>query len=236
MIAKKNPKFNEDQRRGIYFQLGLMVVSAGVLMAFSWRSPIHVESQIQLTERGTEIPEIKVHEEIEKQKEIEPKVEKTTPPKKVELKMTKDLNRDLKVIQNQDKDIKSSINDDRFKHIIDGEFDVDIGDRPVLNDVVKFPKVEAHFQGNWLNFLRKTVVYPAYSQQVGDEGKVYITFIVERDGTISEAKVANKKAPLELQQEALRVVNSAPNWIPGIDETGEYVRTYKTVLINFVLQ
>jgi protein TonB len=236
MIAKKNPKFNEDQRRGIYFQLGLMVVSAGVLMAFSWRSPIHVESNVPIAERGTEIPEIKVHEEIEKNKVIEPKVEKITPIKKLQLKMTKDLNKDLKVIQNQDKDIQSSINDDRFKHIIDGDFDVDIGDRPVLNDVVKFPKVEAHFQGDWLNFLRKTVVYPDYSQQVGDQGKIYVSFIVERDGTISDAKVANKKAPIELQREALRVVNSAPKWIPGIDETGEYVRTYKTVLINFVLR
>ena len=236
MIAKKNPKFNEDQRRGIYFQLGLMVVSAGVLMVFSWRSPIHTESNVPIAERGTEIPEIKVHEEIEKPKIVEPKVEKVTPTKKFQLKMTKDLNQDLKVIQNQDKDIKSSINDDRFKRIINGEFDVEIGDRPALNTVVKFPKVEAHFQGDWLDFLRKTVVYPAYSQQVGDEGKVYVSFIVERDGTISEAKVANKKVPLELQKEALRVVNSTPKWIPGIDETGEYVRTYKTVLINFVLR
>ncbi len=235
MIAKKNPKFNEDNRRGIYFQLGLLVVSASVMMAFTWRSPIHVENHIPKVSESAEIPEIQIQKKIDKPKVIEPKVEKLKPKKTVELRKTKDLNQKLKTSKNKDIDEKSKINDETFKNIIDGKFDIGDGVRPEMDEVVKFPKKEAQFKGSWLGFLKKTVVYPVYSQQVGDQGKIYVTFIVETDGSITQVKVMNKNTPIELQKEALRVVRSAPDWIPGIDENGEYVRTNKNVMINFVL-
>ena len=236
MIAKKNPKFNEEKRRGVYFQLGLMVVGASAMMAFTWRSPINVKSSVPIAERGTEIPEEKIVIDVEKPKKIEPKVEKIEKPKKVELKKTKDLTKDLKVTDNNDVDEKSQVNDDKFKSIVEGKFDVDIGERPKLGEAaVKFPDKDAQFEGNWLVFLKKNVVYPSYSQMVGDQAKIHISFIVEKDGSITKVKVLNKNAPIELQKEALRVVKSAPKWEPGI-LNGEYVRSYKNVSINFVLQ
>jgi protein TonB len=236
MIAKKNPKFNEDKRRGIYFQLGLMVVSASAMMAFTWRSPIHAEGSVPIVERSAEIPEIQVLKEIEKPKVIVPKVEKVEPTKKLELKMTKDLNKDLDITKNKDVDEKSGINDDRFKDITDGKFDIDIGDRPKLGDAaVKFPDKEALFQGSWLGFLKRTVVYPEISIELGDQANIHLSFIVEKDGSISKVKVLNKDTPIELQREAIRVVQSAPKWKPGIVD-GEYVRSYKNVSINFILE
>lgn len=236
MIAKKNPKFNEDKRRGVYFQLGLMVVGASAMMAFTWRSPINVKSSVPITERGTEIPEEKIVVEIEKPKKIEPVVEKVEKQKKVELKQTKDLTKDLKVTDNKDVDEKSQVNDDKFKHIEDGEFDVDIGDRPELGEAaIEFPDKEATFMGSWTGFLKKNVKYPEYSIMVGDEAVIYVSFIVEKDGSITKVKVLNKDTPRELQKEAVRVVKNSPNWTPGIVK-GEYVRSYKTVKINFTLE
>lgn len=236
MIAKKNPKLNEDKRRGVYFQLGLMVVGASAMMAFTWRSPIHENSKVAVEDRTAEIPEEKILIELEKPKKIEPKVEKVQKTKKIELKKTKDLNQDLNVTKNKDVDEQSQINDQKFKDILDGKFDIGIGDRPELGGAaVEFPDKEAEFQGSWLGFLKENVVYPSYSQMVGDQAKIYVSFIVERDGSISNVKVLNPEAPIELQKEALRVVKSAPKWKPGILD-GEYVRSYKNVSINFVLQ
>lgn len=236
MIAKKNPKFNEDKRRGVYFQLGLMVVGASTMMAFTWRSPIHVKSSVPITERSADIPEEKVMVEIKKPKKIEPKVEKIEKPKKIELKKTKDLNQDLDVQKNKDVDEKSQVNDEEFKNIIDGKFDVDIGERPKLGEAAtKFPDKEARFKGQWLPYLQKEVHYPEISIELGDEANIFISFIVEKDGSITRAEVMNKNAPRELQKEALRVVKNAPKWEPGIVD-GEYVRSYKTVSINFVLK
>ena len=236
MIAKKNPKFDEDKRRGIYFQLGLMVVSATAMMAFTWRSPVNVRSSVPLAERGTEIPEEKVIIDIKEPKKIQPKVEKMEQPKKIELKQTKDLNQDIKETKNKDVDEKSQVNDDKFKHIIDGEFDIDIGDRPELGEAaVKFPDKEAEFIGSWTGFLKKTVRYPEISIELGDQARIFVSFIVEKDGSISRVEVMNKDTPIELQREAVRVVKSAPDWKPGM-VNGEYVRSYKNVSINFILQ
>jgi protein TonB len=150
--------------------------------------------------------------------------------------MTKDLNKDLDITKNKDVDEKSGINDDRFKDITDGKFDIDIGDRPKLGDAaVKFPDKEALFQGSWLGFLKRTVVYPEISIELGDQANIHLSFIVEKDGSISKVKVLNKDTPIELQREAIRVVQSAPKWKPGIVD-GEYVRSYKNVSINFILE
>jgi protein TonB len=69
---------------------------------------------------------------------------------------------------------------------------------------------------------------------MGIQGKVYVKFIVEKDGSITDAKVANK-IDKHLAKEALRVVNLSPKWKPGTLK-GEYVRSYKTVVINFTLE
>jgi protein TonB len=61
-----------------------------------------------------------------------------------------------------------------------------------------------------------------------------VKFIVEKDGSITDAKVANK-VDRYLAKEALRVVNKSPKWKPGTLK-GEYVRSYKTVVINFTLE
>lgn len=234
MIAKKNPKLNEDKRRGVYFQLGLMVVSASVMMAFTWRGPIHMENHIPKVAESAEIPEIQVQKKIEKPKVIEPKIEKVEPKKTVELRKTKELSQKLKETENKDIDEKSMINDESFKKVLDGDFEIDDGVRPELTEEVVIPDRDAEFIGDWIPYLRKEVVYPERSMQLGDQGKIYVSFVVERDGSITQVKVENKNTPIELQREALRVVRNAPNWKPGM-VGGEYVRSRKTVSINFVL-
>ena len=68
----------------------------------------------------------------------------------------------------------------------------------------------------------------------GIQGRVYVQFVVDRDGGISNAKIARGVDP-SLDQEALRVVNSLPKWKPGM-QRGKPVRVSYTVPINFQLQ
>ncbi|HNU78363.1 MAG TPA: energy transducer TonB, partial [Prolixibacteraceae bacterium] len=75
---------------------------------------------------------------------------------------------------------------------------------------------------------------PVIAQENGIQGKVYVTFVVDRDGGISDAKVARGVDP-SLDKEALRVVNSLPKWKPG-KQRGKPVRVSYTVPISFVLQ
>ncbi len=83
-------------------------------------------------------------------------------------------------------------------------------------------------------FLGKNVRYPEAAYKAGVQGRVIATFVVEEDGCISEAKVV-KHMSAELDAEALRVINSMPNWTPG-KQNGVAVRVEYTVPITFRLQ
>ena len=83
-------------------------------------------------------------------------------------------------------------------------------------------------------FIANNIIYPVLAQENGIQGKVYVTFVVTKDGSVANAKIARGVDPL-LDQEALRVVNSLPAWSPGY-QNGKPVNVQYTVPINFVLK
>jgi TonB family protein len=83
-------------------------------------------------------------------------------------------------------------------------------------------------------FIAQSVKYPVEAQKKGTQGKVYVNFIVEKDGSIGMAKIVRGVSP-ELDAEALRVVKLLNNWNPG-KQKGKPVRVSYTVPINFALQ
>lgn len=83
-------------------------------------------------------------------------------------------------------------------------------------------------------FIANTIKYPEAAIENGVQGKVYVTFVVTKDGDIANAKIARGVDPL-LDKEALRVVNMQPKWKPGI-QRGTAVNVSYTVPINFALQ
>lgn len=83
-------------------------------------------------------------------------------------------------------------------------------------------------------FLRENVRYPVVAQENGVQGRVTIQFVVEKDGSVSDVKVAKSVDP-SLDKEALRVVKSMPKWIPG-KQNGAAVRVKYMVPVTFRLQ
>ncbi len=85
-----------------------------------------------------------------------------------------------------------------------------------------------------MKYLATKVKYPKSAQTEGIEGRVLVSFVVEKDGSITHSKVVNSASP-ELDAEALRVVKSMPRWTPG-KEKGEVVRVKFNVPILFRLK
>jgi TonB family protein len=91
------------------------------------------------------------------------------------------------------------------------------------------------FQGNMNEYLSKNIKYPKKEQKKGIMGTVYINFIVEKDGTVSNAKVLRGvEGGPGLEEEALRVISHMPKWTPGI-QNGLTVRVSYNIPIRFVL-
>jgi len=82
-------------------------------------------------------------------------------------------------------------------------------------------------------WLRKRVVYPKEAQEKGIQGKVYLTFIVEQDGTVSNVKVV-KGVDKILDDVAKKAIEESPPWTPGL-QRGKPVRVRFSIFLNFEL-
>ena len=84
-----------------------------------------------------------------------------------------------------------------------------------------------------MEFLANNVKYPAAAQEMGIQGKVVTSFVVNTDGTIVDVKIVRSVSP-ELDQETLRVISLMPKWKPGTQK-GKPVRVKYTLPLNFRL-
>ena len=85
-----------------------------------------------------------------------------------------------------------------------------------------------------MEYLASSIQYPPECKESCIQGRVIVTFVVERDGSISNAKVAKSLDP-QLDAEALRVVNAMPKWIPG-RQNGVTVAVKYTIPVTFRLK
>ncbi|GAB3904521.1 energy transducer TonB [Mucilaginibacter boryungensis] len=85
----------------------------------------------------------------------------------------------------------------------------------------------------WSKFLQKNLRYPIMAQEAGASGKVFMSFIIEKDGHLSDITVM-RKVGYGFDEEATRVLKIAPAWKPGM-QNGQPVRVRYTIPINFQL-
>ena len=104
--------------------------------------------------------------------------------------------------------------------------------KDVFDVVEKMPEFPGGVQ-ELLGFLSKTIKYPAEAEKAGKQGRVLATFVVKKDGSISDARIVKSVDPL-LDAEALRVINAMPAWVPGT-QSGKPVNVKYTVPITFRL-
>ena len=89
-------------------------------------------------------------------------------------------------------------------------------------------------QGALMQYLANNIKYPVVAQENGVQGRVVVSFVVERDGSITDVQVVRSVDP-SLDREAQRVVRSMPKWIPG-KQNGQAVRVKYNVPVSFRLQ
>lgn len=229
MEAKKNPRVNPEQERKIYFHLGMFIVSASVLMAFTWRHPVF-EAKKAYFERENDAEDPNLVEEIQ----IEmPKIETVQTPSNVtpsnpDISL---LTPDITITGNTNQNEQNQVNPEI---VFTGPISITVSDGPAPDNVaLEFVDVDAHLAG-WFTYLKTNLYYPEISKTFNEQGKIWVKFIVEKDGTLSDVKVV-KGGYKALEKEALRVVKASPKWTPGT-LNGEYVRSYKTIAVNFILE
>lgn len=99
----------------------------------------------------------------------------------------------------------------------------------VVEQMPQFPGGDAAL----FQYLSGHIKYPSIAEENGVQGRVIVTFVVERDGSITDVKIMKSVDP-SLDREAARVVKSMPRWIPG-KQNGSSVRVKYTVPVTFKL-
>ncbi len=84
-----------------------------------------------------------------------------------------------------------------------------------------------------MKFLRKNLRYPGNAAELGIQGKVFLSFVIEKNGDLSHIKVL-RGIGSGLDEEAVRVLSKSPQWKPGI-QNNQKVRVAYTLPINFSL-
>ncbi len=112
------------------------------------------------------------------------------------------------------------------------------GTSTLNGNVIKYtaPATPPTFKGGTMNFLQylgDNIRYPAAERQNRVQGRVVVSFIVEKDGSLSNIKVTQSVSP-DMDAEAVRVIKRSPKWTPGI-QFGRAVRASFVVPISFSL-
>ncbi|MFN8239383.1 MAG: energy transducer TonB [Bacteroidales bacterium] len=122
----------------------------------------------------------------------------------------------------------SSGSDDELTGDINGQG----GDEPFI--LVEVPPT---FKGGNLDkfreWVQKRVIYPKAAEDNGIQGRVYLTFVVERDGTVTNVNVVRSVDKL-LDEAAKKAIEESPNWSPGL-QRGRPVRVRFSIFLNFTL-
>ena len=215
MQPKKNPKVSLENKKGMFFQIGLAVTLLAILIAFEWKSYDKTNynlGDLNLDDMEEEIIPIT-------RQEVKPPPPPPPPPEIIEIVEDEvEIENEVEIEETEtDEEEMIEIEED------DEEFFM------VVENMPEFPGGDLGL----MKFIQKNVRYPAIAKEYNITGKVYVSFIVDKQGHVTNVKIV-RGVDKNLDAEAVRVVSSLPKYKPG-KQRGKAVRVMFTIPINFTL-
>lgn len=221
MEAKKTNKANIEKSRGPITAIGLLFIGSVVLASFSFTNGIERDLRTKSAENSAEIQYM--------EETIKPEVE---PPVIVEPEVALLPDEDI-IIDSNTQDIPDT------RIIVITPPDLTNGNNTnvvVEQPIIDFPDVEASFLGGaaaMQRWIAENVIYPQSSIEMNEQGRVYLSFVVEADGSLSNIAI-ERGVSQDLDKEAKRLIRKMPNWEAG-EAKGKKARTRCRLPINFTL-
>ncbi|MCF8303384.1 MAG: energy transducer TonB [Bacteroidales bacterium] len=225
MLNKKSNSANLENKRTLFLQIGMIVALGIVLTAFEWKSYEKMNFII-----GGISPEDVPEEQIIQTDHVKPKIPpKPRPANALEIvENTEELDEEIEIDASADQDTK--IEPYQFDPPEENADETEDGPFVPYQEPPSFPGGEMER----IKFLQKHLNYPAEAREIGLEGTVYIYFVVEIDGSLTNIKVMRSIGG-GCDEEALRVVKKMPKWNPGT-QRGRPVRVRYRLPIRFTLR
>ena len=218
MENKKSNEADLEPIRSSLFMVGLNYIAGIVLAAFTFQTISGDNGMAELNEKSAE----NVYQLDEKKEETTPPVE--TPQVDVPPPVTEDI-------------IEEENTEEEPITVVE-VLPVVIAEETVIveEEIIEFPDVEAEFKVGaqaMMKYIQQNIQYPPTSIEMNEQGKVYLSFVVEADGSISNVSI-ERGVSKDIDNEAKRIVRSMPKWTPG-EAKGKKSRTRCRLPINFQL-
>ncbi|MBQ5496346.1 MAG: TonB family protein [Prevotella sp.] len=226
MEEKKSPKANLENKKLMFIQIGMIISLLIAWLAFEHKSYDKLTIDESLLNREVAIDEEMV--EITKQEEQKPQpVEVPKQTTQLEIVQddveTEDININAEVEQNE------VIEEYVAPEVVEEEV-VEQEIFQIVEEMPSFPGGEAKL----MEFVAKNIKYPQIARETGIQGRVFVGFVVEPDGSISNVKLLRGIGG-GCDEEAMRVIKSLPKWKPG-KQRGKAVRVSYQIPVFFKLQ
>lgn len=223
METRKTKRADLEKKRPVFLQLGLILALGAALAAFEWKTPDI--GNIDLPQRIVFDPDPGFIQIVREKKEL-PKPVNTTLIKSVD-----NIRDDIPTLElNIEIDPNAEV-EVYLPPVQLADEPEDLSDEPfvVVEDMPEFPGGYAAL----LKYLSDNIVYPKQAKEAGISGIVYVTFVIEPDGSVSSV-ASLRGVPGGCTEEAERVVKSMPDWNPG-KQRGKSVRVRMNLPVKFLL-
>lgn len=230
MEIKKTPKADLENKKSTWLLVGYVIVLAFMFIAFEWtKRDVKIDTSQAVTdlvfEEEIEIPITEQPEQLPPPPQEAPSIAET-------LTIVDD---DTEVEETAIASTEETGQAMEIKYVAPTvEEEEDPEEQTIFEVVEQMPEFPNGGMAGLMQFLSKNIKYPTIAQENGTQGRVTVQFVVNKDGSIVDAKVLRGVDPY-LDKEALRVINSMPKWKPGM-QRGKPVRVKYTVPVMFRLQ
>ncbi|MBQ7280009.1 MAG: energy transducer TonB [Bacteroidales bacterium] len=227
MEAKKSPKADLENKKGLFLEIGLVVILVVTLVAFNLKN--YDNEKVDISQR-TAVDEIE-DVVIQTAEDTPP----PPPPEQPEVVTELTIVEDDAVIENElgivDMSEKTAVNEEVVQVVVEEEKEEE--EEEIFTVVENDPEFPGGMDALY-KYLSSNIKYPAIAKENNITGRVYVTFVVEKDGSIANPRILRDIGG-GCGQEAIRVVKSMPKWTPG-KQRGKAVRVQFNLPVSFNLQ
>lgn len=227
MKLKKTKRADLEKKRPLFVEIGFIIALLLVLIALGWKFYEREEYEIQTRERVDIIEEVILQTE-QKVKLPPPKTQVTTTILNI---VEDDVVVEEEIEINVEADQETEVAVEAPEPVVMEE-EEEIKEAEIFLVVEEQPTYPGGEEAR-LKFLRKNLKYPQLARESGIQGSVYLQFVVEPDGSISNIRIVRGIGG-GCDEEAIRVVKLMPKWKAG-KQRGKAVRVNFTMPIKFVL-
>lgn len=223
MEPKKSESADLEKKRGLYFQIGLVTALACTLIAFEWKS---------YDKKDFDLGQLKIEDIPEEIIPITKQEEKPPPPPPPVAQVLNIVQDDVK-LDEEAKVEETEVTEDTKIEVIEKKEEV-VDEPEIFTIVEDMPEFPGGGEKALLQYLSNNIKYPAIARENGITGTVYVTFEIDQNGKVKDAKILRGIGG-GCDEEALRVVMNMPAWKPG-KQRGKPVRVQYNLPVRFVLK